>query len=322
MIGALLGACQKLSDRGCDPATFIFGNLKSTIETVGFFEGGGIARAKSQVRFGICHSFVPGTDVLMADGSKKNIEDIEVGDTVLATDPESGKDYEKKVLETIRTEDDKDFTELTVATTDGPASIVSTDTHPFWVPELKKWVNAADLQVGLTLHTSTGNQVQITALNQYTKRQRTHDLTINDVHTYYVLAGATPVLVHNCGTTPPGVQCNCAPGTGAGPADAPIRNSGAWTRSDIIRGSLGLRPNQLGDRIEIHHADQMPGAPIHELDQNVHRGVGTDLHRNPHNQGVTKEMRKEDTQLHWWYRSQEQGWGTYSPDHWFDNWPG
>lgn len=66
----------------------------------------------------------------------------------------------------------------------------------------------------------------------------------------------------------------------------------------------------------------MPGAPIHELDQNVHRGVGTDLHRNPHNQGVTKEMRKEDTQLHWWYRSQEQGWGTYSPEHWFDNWPG
>ncbi|MEU8523865.1 HNH/ENDO VII family nuclease [Streptomyces sp. NPDC048577] len=124
-----------------------------------------------------------------------------------------------------------------------------------------------------------------------------------------MLAGATPVLVHNCGT-------------GAGPADAPIRNSGPWTRSDIIRGSLGLRPNQLGDRIEIHHADQMPGSAIHELDQNVHRGAGTDLHRNPHNQGVTKDMRKEDTQLHWWYRSQEQGWGTYSPDHWFDNWPG
>ena len=25
-----------------------------------------------------------------------------------------------------------------------------------------------------------------------------HDLTIADTHTYYVVAGATPVLVHNC----------------------------------------------------------------------------------------------------------------------------
>ncbi|MEU3788164.1 hypothetical protein, partial [Streptomyces sp900129855] len=41
--------------------------------------------------------------------------------------------------------------------------------------------------------------VQITAVTHYTKRQRTHDLTIEDIHAYYVLAGATPVLVHNCG---------------------------------------------------------------------------------------------------------------------------
>ncbi|MFF1926335.1 hypothetical protein ACFVW8_37945, partial [Streptomyces sp. NPDC058221] len=27
----------------------------------------------------------------------------------------------------------------------------------------------------------------------------THDLTVNGIHTYYVLAGATPVLVHNSG---------------------------------------------------------------------------------------------------------------------------
>ena len=27
------------------------------------------------------------------------------------------------------------------------------------------------------------------------------DLTINEVHTYYVIAGSQPILVHNCGTT-------------------------------------------------------------------------------------------------------------------------
>ncbi|MDX3311228.1 polymorphic toxin-type HINT domain-containing protein [Streptomyces sp. ME08-AFT2] len=83
---------------------------------------------------------------------------------------------------------------MTVATGDTLSSIVATDTHPFWVPDLKEWVEAGDLQVGQMLRTSAGTHVQITAASHYTKRQRTHDLTIEDIHAYYVLAGATPVL--------------------------------------------------------------------------------------------------------------------------------
>ncbi|MDX3530059.1 polymorphic toxin-type HINT domain-containing protein [Streptomyces sp. ID05-39B] len=157
----------------------------------------GIARI-----LGKCHSFLPGTKVLMADGKTKDIEDVEVGDTVVTTDVETGdnaENVEKKVLETIRTEDDKDFTEITVATGNSLSSIVATDTHPFWVPDLREWVPAGDLTTGQWLRTSAGVKVQITALHHYTKRQRTHDLTIDDIHAYYVLAGATPVLVHNCG---------------------------------------------------------------------------------------------------------------------------
>ncbi|MEU9625181.1 hypothetical protein, partial [Streptomyces sp. NPDC048155] len=33
----------------------------------------------------------------------------------------------------------------------------------------------------------------------YTAHRTTYDLSIDGLHTYYVLAGATPVLVHNCG---------------------------------------------------------------------------------------------------------------------------
>jgi hypothetical protein len=37
---------------------------------------------------------------------------------------------------------------------------------------------------------------------------------------------------------------------------------------------------------------------------------------------VDSLMRRQDTQLHWWYRSMEQGWGSvYGPEAWFDNWP-
>lgn len=98
----------------------------------------------------------------------------------------------------------------------------------------------------------------------------------------------------------------------------PIRIEGPWTRGDIGRGAHGLRPRHLGDRPEIHHADQMPGSPIHELDQVTHRGPGSQLHPNANNQGVSGAMRSEDTQLHWWYRSQEQGWGHYGSDLWYD----
>jgi lipoprotein-anchoring transpeptidase ErfK/SrfK len=38
-----------------------------------------------------CNSFVPGTEVLMADGTTKPIEDVKTGDKVLATDPKTGR---------------------------------------------------------------------------------------------------------------------------------------------------------------------------------------------------------------------------------------
>lgn len=144
------------------------------------------------------HSFLPGTQVLLADGTTKAIEDVRTGDFVQATDPDTGKTVKKKVVATITTADDKDFTTLTTATKGGGKStITATDTHPFWVPELKKWVDAGILRPGQYLRTSTGTHVQIVAVAHYTKRQQTYDLTIDGVHTYYVLAGETPVLVHN-----------------------------------------------------------------------------------------------------------------------------
>ncbi|KQX50835.1 hypothetical protein ASE09_12435 [Streptomyces sp. Root66D1] len=181
------------SDPGYEDGEFLGDAAGIMFMGVGAAKAGAKAAAKS-----LCHSFLPGTEVLMADGTRKKIEDVEVGDTVATTDVETGKKAEKKVLETIRTEDDKDFTEITVATGETLSSIIATDTHPFWVPALKEWVPAGNLKIGHWLRTSAGTLVQITALDHYAKRQRTHDLTIEDIHAYYVLAGATPVLVHNC----------------------------------------------------------------------------------------------------------------------------
>lgn len=78
------------------------------------------------------------------------------------------------------------------------AEVTATDGHPFWVPELGEWIDATDLRFGQWLRTSAGTHVQITAIERWTTPQATvHNLTVANIHTYYVVAGGTPVLGHN-----------------------------------------------------------------------------------------------------------------------------
>lgn len=148
------------------------------------------------------HSFLPGTLVLLADGTSKKIEKIRPGDKVAVTDPETGETTVREVANTIVTEDDKHFVDLTIQAESGdPAALISTTTHPFWVESEGSWVDAGDLEPGMTLRTPAGDTVTLQATRHFDQRQRTHDLTVTGIHTYYVLAGTKPVLVHNssCG---------------------------------------------------------------------------------------------------------------------------
>ncbi|MDF6019357.1 ricin-type beta-trefoil lectin domain protein [Streptomyces sp. JH34] len=155
------------------------------------------------------NSFVPGTKVVMADGSTKDIEDVEAGDKVLATDPETGETTVETVTAEIKGDGLKHLVKVTIDTDgdrgDETASVTATDGHPFWVEELGDWIDATDLRSGQWLRTSAGTHVQISAIQRWTAAGETvHNLTVSDTHTYYVLAGATPVLVHNCGSRPDG----------------------------------------------------------------------------------------------------------------------
>ncbi|MGW2571713.1 polymorphic toxin-type HINT domain-containing protein [Streptomyces sp. NPDC001537] len=154
--------------------------------------GGGVLKG-----LGGCKCFLAGTDVLMADGTTKDIEDVEVGDWVKATDPKTGKTKPRKVTRLIRTEGDKYFNELSIATEDGIEKLTATHEHPFWSPSEHDWIPAGALKPGMTLLTDDGSTVVVTGNRAFTKHARTYNLTIDELHTYYVLAGATPVLVHN-----------------------------------------------------------------------------------------------------------------------------
>ncbi|WP_415839686.1 polymorphic toxin-type HINT domain-containing protein [Paenibacillus tarimensis] len=141
-----------------------------------------------------CNCFTAGTKVL-TDEREKNIEDIEVGDMVLAKD-ENNPDGElayKEVTHLYR--NDKEIIyELTV----GDQVIETTDNHPFWV-EGEGWVLAADLQAGDKLQQSNGDTLTIAKISivKHDELVKVYNFTVADFHTYYV--SDLGIWVHNTG---------------------------------------------------------------------------------------------------------------------------
>ncbi|GGV63040.1 polymorphic toxin-type HINT domain-containing protein [Streptomyces massasporeus] len=164
------------------------------------------------------NSFTPDTKVLMADGSTKPIKDVDIGDKVLATDPKTGETKVETVTAEIKGKGLKHLVKVTVDI-DGKkgsktASVTATDGHPFWVPELGEWVDATDLEAGEWLRTGAGSRAQVASVKRWTTGwAAVHNLTVSDLHTYYVVAESLPVLVHNCGGSQPGHSdlCRCDP---------------------------------------------------------------------------------------------------------------
>ncbi|MFJ2093805.1 Hint domain-containing protein [Streptomyces sp. NPDC087901] len=142
------------------------------------------------------HSFPAGTPVLLANGSRRPIEEVRSGDRVLSTDPVRDLRGAQRVTRQIVTSTDKNFTRLELATADGPAALTVTDNHPFWSRTANRWRNASELRAGEKL-TGVGASPEVAAAVDVQGTRPTYDLTVEGIHTYYVLAGTTPVLVHN-----------------------------------------------------------------------------------------------------------------------------
>ena len=131
--------------------------------------------------------------MLMADGSKKPIEDIEVGDLVIATDPETGEQTAKAV-EQVWVHDDT-VMDLFV---DGEF-ISTTEDHPFWSVTDQRFERADELVRGEKVLSSNGEVITLSGLKSGTAREAlAYNLTVQGIHTYHV--GASEILVHNdCG---------------------------------------------------------------------------------------------------------------------------
>jgi RHS repeat-associated protein len=147
------------------------------------------------------NSFTGNTRVLMADGSSKRIDDIKIGDKVLATDPESGRTRVETVTAEIKGTGLKHLVKITLDAENKKGAradtIIATDGHPFWVAELGEWVEATDLKTGEWLTTSEGERVRIAAMERWDQQATVYNITVANIHTYYVDSGAGDVLVHN-----------------------------------------------------------------------------------------------------------------------------
>ncbi|MEV8419182.1 polymorphic toxin-type HINT domain-containing protein [Streptomyces niveus] len=80
--------------------------------------------------------------------------------------------------------------------------IETTSKHPFWDATDRRWVPASKLTVGHTLTTASNERVTVEKVRVVPGAADMYNLTVDDLHTYYVLAGDVAVLVHNDGDVP------------------------------------------------------------------------------------------------------------------------
>lgn len=238
------------------------------------------------------NSFVAGTQVVLADGSTKNIEALEPGDKVLATDAETGDTASRLVTDTRSHATDEPLVTLTVDSdgTSGkakPGKITATAAHLFWLPDFGRWSKAGELEAGMWLQTGSGTWVQVTAVDVAHRPAQVYNLTVEGVHTYYVAAGGTSVLVHNANpgcpvvveidkaTHPESAQHILDAQAAGHPKVLTINRGGAkQNRKDSLRGHAKVPGKQLDEYPPAMFKEGGTGASVRAIDGSDNGGAG------------------------------------------------
>jgi RHS repeat-associated protein len=152
---------------------------------------------------GACHSFAYSTRVLLADGSSEPIGRVKVGDRVQTTDPLDGRVVVRTVTALHRNHDADRADLIAIDQSGREATVHTTSRHRFWDDTRHEWVDAVDLQPGDQLHTDDGGAARVVRIRPLVGAQWMYDLTIDDIHAFYVIAGRMRLLVHNCGRLSP-----------------------------------------------------------------------------------------------------------------------
>lgn len=150
---------------------------------------------------GVCrggHCFVSGTPVLTRSGHVA-IEEVHVGDEVVAADPASGDVSPHKVVRLVSTVHRATVTVTTEASDGSTDSVGVTPDHPFWAVG-RGWTAAASLAAGDTLMGPEAERITVRGVTARSEDETVFNFEVEGAHTYFV--GAAPVLVHNDCDTP------------------------------------------------------------------------------------------------------------------------
>jgi hypothetical protein len=157
-------------------------------------EGSGVLEGLEQCAVG-ANSFSADTQVA-TDKGEKPISDMQVGDTVLAYDQQSGTTESHKVQAVLK-HDDPVIVHLTI----DDEHIQTTPEHPFYTLE-RGWVNAGELKVGEHIRKADGGYGKVERVEREQRQQTMYNLTVEKAHTFFV--GTKRWLVHNtCNPLPP-----------------------------------------------------------------------------------------------------------------------
>ena len=138
--------------------------------------------------------FLAGTQIVMADESYKNIEDIKAGDFVKSYDENSQRIEDKQVTHIFHhTPDEMGDYYLLINN-----QLRVTPNHRFYIDG--EWIFADELKIGDSLfYPST--HYSVFSIEKIFERTYTYNFEVEGYHNYFVEMNPTDVLVHNAGLT-------------------------------------------------------------------------------------------------------------------------
>jgi hypothetical protein len=126
------------------------------------------------------------------------IASLSPGRKVLAGDPRTGKVGPEPVT-AVLINHDKNLFDLTIRASGRTVVIKTTSNHPIWDVTSHQWTKAGALRLGDRLLTPAGQTAKVIGGRvPLWSSGPMWDLTVAARHTFFVAAGSTSVLVHNC----------------------------------------------------------------------------------------------------------------------------
>ncbi|MBO1415405.1 RHS repeat-associated core domain-containing protein [Streptomyces sp. FH025] len=191
MVGAASGLAAQCAEDCKDTQKMI---LSAVVGAAAGYAGGKLGEV-----FGGC-SFSPDTQVLLSDGTTKDIANVMPGDEVQTGDPATGAPAGGNTVRALWNNHDKDLLDVTVSDAQGKQAVLhTTANHPFWDDTVHAWVPAGNLAPSHHLSTPDGAVAVVSSIVSEPGVDDRFNLTVDVQHTYYVIAGTTPILAHNSG---------------------------------------------------------------------------------------------------------------------------